>query len=315
MRRMNRAQIDGIELAYELRGSGRAGRLDPLGRRLRVGRAASPRARARGELSASELPPRRFRRQQPRDRTDQHGRPREALQPVAAPAGDRPGPHRRPFLECRDRAAACARLPGGGGDDRAHGCRPTGPCDGNAAGVRANVRRSRRRALSRRRPGRRGRHLPARSLRSRITGNRSRRGYRAPSTAAWKRRMRSSRRSSRPFRRGRSPGRTPLVSRNPCSVSSGNTRPRPFRSAGSCCSRCFPTPKRSTFPERRTFCIWRTRRERRRRWPPSSRGIRSPFMPDCVSPGRMGRMFIERPTSEAADGPGSGISSKTVEPA
>ena len=87
----------------------------------------------------------------------------------------------------------------------------------------------------------------------------------------------------------------------------GDTRPRPFRSAGSCCSRCFPTLKRSTFPERRTSCIWRTRRGWRRRWPPSSRGIRSPFMPDCVSPGRMGRMFIERPTSEGADGPGWGV--------
>ena len=30
-------------------------------------------------------------------------------------------------------------------------------------------------------------------------------------------------------------------------------------------------------------------------------------MPDCVSPGRMGRIFTERPTSEGADGPGSGV--------
>ena len=215
MPRMNRAQIDGIEFAYELRGVGEPVVLIHWG----VASAwAEPPLREPGLAESYRLVSyhragfgESSRVTGPISMAD-HARHCSLL---LRRLENRPGAHRRPFFERRDRTAAC---------------RLDFP---EAVGTMVLLWMRRARSLGRkcsRRSYERSSLPPSRSIApatgsprstpscaessKRITGNRSRRGYRAPSTGAWKRRMRSSRRSSRPFRHGRSPGRTPLVLRN-----------------------------------------------------------------------------------------------------
>ena len=161
---MQRAPVDGIELEYEIRGTGEPVVLihagvcaeffrplaDPLAARHtvlryhRAGSADSDHVEGAAELLGA-------------------GR---ALPGAHAPRRHRAGARRRALVEREHGAPARARRPGRRPVARAHGHGAPGGAESDAAAVRADRRRAGPRALHRRRHRHRRRHLDARRLRS-----------------------------------------------------------------------------------------------------------------------------------------------------
>ena len=133
MKRMERAEIDGVELEYELRGAGEPVVLIHWG----VGSAwAEPLLEKATLANKYRLLSYTALAMHVLLAVRQHGRPREALPVANGPPGNRASPHRGPLLERGDRAPACPRFPRRGADARPDGVGTTDAADRGAGGVR-----------------------------------------------------------------------------------------------------------------------------------------------------------------------------------